>query len=685
LLDYLIPVNMNFEIKTKLYRFWETGYFYLALSILLFIIYGLNGRVGIYDWQKEVAYFQYIKASLASFHTLPWFWRNKLDNVAWYPAAAYSSSFIGNPETMLFSPFTPLLFLMGVLPYVKFLAVIHCLIGIAGIFALKRRFQWDSRQFRTYSILFLLSPIIFQHLAIGYTPWLNLFFFPWLVYFIAGANPASSILGTSAVLGLVLLEGGTHSFVWYALLAALYFSLRAWFERKWSGLLRLVGIFCLAALLSSARLYATAQAYGGFRQSFQVGYNPLNFTFWALVPPVLIAPMDTLFSKMVWMGVPSWDGGLFWGAALLMALALAMSYRGCKRAANFHSADQNLTLIYDSLWIASSILLILSFFSIFEWIINAANSLAPIPFSVGVEKYPFRLAIPAFLGFSVVIAAYSKEISYSLDQTRHRLSQFQILTRSLNGIKFLTLVLTIGLSAAFLLSVIFSRSVLGISNSVIQGAYAGTGNSWLSGFMPGKSTHPLEYYLGRAAAMYSQLQVSLLAGAAILIVALWFLRSRVWKTEYASEFALAVPMIFASVMWLSLSISVPYTQYPVQKVLPPLVVTEPPGLAPDINVSPQEITLLPPQGSRVTRYIFPGISRADSQSLYVASNNAAISETGGRMSIVPQDERPIVIEFNSTPYDKAIALSALAWAGVIGFGIARLILSLRGRKEISTL
>lgn len=597
-----------------------------------------------------------------------------MDNIAWYPAISQTSNFISNPETMLFSPFTPLLFLMDVLPYVKLLAVIHCAIGIAGIFALKKRLLWDLHQFRIYSILFLLSPIILQHLSIGYNPWLNLFFFPWLIYFISDEKPSSNILGTSVILGLVLLQGGTHIFVWFAMLISLYSLLRAYFEKNWNFLFRLLGIFCLTALLSSARIYATSQTYADFHRTPDPGYNPVNFITWALIPPVLIPPFRSFFIDLKWMDVPSWDAGIFWGLALVMVLVLIKNYRFYKNKSGTNHNLQNSTLMYEALFFASSILLILSFFSIFPSIINTANKVIHIPFSEGIEKYPFRLAIPAFLGFSIVIAAYSKEIFGSLKEYLHRLCRVSIISKLARALKYFTSTVFVCITAVLIASFFFSRIIQKNIYNIINAAYYGTGNLWLSQFMQSKSVYPLEYYIKRADKFYFQAQVSLLLlliGVAIFVIGFFFLKSKIRKAEYAIELVLVVPFIFASMMWLSVCISVPFNEYPVQTILPPEVITKPADIKLKIEVSPQRITLIPQEGTHAVEYNFPEISDKDSNSLYVSSNNAKISDLNGKMSLVPLDDQPIVLEFNSKNNNSALILMVVIWLGVIGLLISQ--------------
>jgi hypothetical protein len=172
-------------------------------------------------------------------------------------------------------------------------------------------------------------------------------------------------------------------------------------------------------------------------------------------------------------------------------------------------------------------------------------------------------------------------------------------------------------------------------------------------------------------------------GLPFLIVVALLLRSNILKKEPATEFVLAVPCVFATVMWFSLLISVPYRQYPAHNVLPPVVIPHPSNIELKVIVNPQSTTIIPQEHSQATEFVFPEISSADSKFLHVASNNATISRSNGVMSLIPLDNRAIVIEFNSTGYNKAIALTVAAWSGVIGFCIVRVILAFYGSRSIS--
>jgi hypothetical protein len=201
--------------------------------------------------------------------------------------------------------------------------------------------------------------------------------------------------------------------------------------------------------------------------------------------------------------------------------------------------------------------------------------------------------------------------------------------------------------------------------------------------MEDRSVNPLELYFRTVERAYSQLQILLLMGLPFVIIVALLLRSNILKKEQATEFVLAVPCVFATVMWFSLLISVPYSRYAAQNVLPPVVITHPSNIELEVIVNPQSTTIIPPKRSHAMEFVFPEISSADGKFLHVASNNATISRSNGVLSLIPLDNRAIVIEFNSTGYNKAIALTVAAWSVVIGFCIVRVIPAFYGSRSIS--
>ena len=659
-------------MKKNLSRFWEKGYLYLCIAAVLYLAYGLSESVGIYDWQKEIAYFQYIHKSLLSFHTIPYFWWNKLDNIAWYPAVSHTSNFISNPETLLFSPFTPMLLLLNEIGYIKFIVVVHFMVGVIGLLVLRKQLQWNDLQFRTYAILFLFSPVIIQHLAIGYTPWLNLFFFPWIIYFVAHKDKFLGTLGLSLILAWVLLQGGTHPFVWFASFILLYFISCAFLRHRWSYLFRLPFIFGLVIPLSLIRLYATVQTYGDFHQAFQAGYNPLNFLLWSIIPPLLIPKFDTFFVETVWSGVPSWDGGIFWGASLPMLSILLIKYKRYRKRTDMGDCDKPITVDFDALLITSSILLFFSFFSSLQTLVKGINDIVYIPFSEGVEKYPFRLAIPALLGYSIVISNYSQNIWQDMHAwIIKKRTLLHIMPKCITVLKYAAVAFSMVCLLTFAASPSLSHMISKFLDAIITEAYHATGSQRLSQFMAEKSLVPLGHYLNLARSNYLQMQSALIMAGVLLALTWLVIRNRAKFLSlregfpYAEyELLLAVPLLFSSAMWLSLAMSVPYKDYSLQDIAPPHIVTQSGFSQPNTIVTPQTLFLYP-RNPMPVRYLLPNVLFSDSRFLTVTSNNAILSDSDGNLSILPQSEDVIVLDFKSSGYVNALIFTTFSWIVVI--------------------
>ncbi len=682
------------NMKINFNKFWENGYIYTATICLLYVIYALNGRVGIYDWAKEISYFQYIKTSLGSYHSLPFFWWSKIESVSSYPAVAHTSNFISNPETLLFSPFIPFICFMNTVAYVKFLSVIHFFIGLTGLFLLRKRLQWNNLQFRVFLILFLFSPVIFQHLSIGYTPWLNLFFFPWLVYFLADKKHVNKIIAISIILSFILLQGGTHVFVWFAVFIFLYSFFCAYFEKKWQYLFHMLIIISMVLLLAYIRIYATATTYSDFHQDFSPGYNPINFIFWALVPSFLIPPVDILFKKIILFGIPSWDGGIFWGMSLLMLVVMIFNYKSFNSSSASLNEKQLAQLNYHSIFITSAVLFFFSFFSVYEVFIKIINWIIYVPFLDGVEKYPFRFAIPAFMGFSLVISFYAENIWERMDEwirkKKYLLGFFSILTDKMPIFSFLVLLLS-GLCLG--ISVLSSNRIQEYLNMIITAAYNGTGYLWLTSLMKGKNNISLEYYLSYLETMYWQLQTGLiiifvLSTMAFIVLKIHKKYQSVFKglPYWKYEMILSLPLLFSSIMWLVVAISTPMDHYPLQDVSPPKITIIPQIDKNKLKIitSPQKLIINQAEYSNVKKYVFPEIKASDSKFFDITTKNADMVETDGFFSIKPFNSDPIELTFITKNYMQALGVTIVAWLSVISFLIIQLLLGYQGaRKNIN--
>jgi len=224
-------------------------------------------------------------------------------SVVGYPAISVSSFFLANPETFAFSPFVLLLFWLDTLFFMKFLVCAFCAIGIIGILRLSRKLNWQDGQRRIFLALFLFSPIVIQHIAIGYFPWLNLYLFPWLVLFLVEEGFLKRVLGCASVLALILLQGGVHPFVWFVIFIGFYAFVRFIQKPGLRFILFMVALIILTTLLSLVRISTSAQTFADFKQGFFNGYSLNGFITWGLTPPVFTpADMDEWLNPHNYIG-----------------------------------------------------------------------------------------------------------------------------------------------------------------------------------------------------------------------------------------------------------------------------------------------------------------------------------------------------------------------------------------------
>ncbi|MEE8478832.1 MAG: hypothetical protein V3S42_02380, partial [Candidatus Neomarinimicrobiota bacterium] len=485
------------KITDNLIRNWQKGNLYAFFAIILFLFYALNGNVGVMDWFKDSAYLHYIKTALTEFDTLPYFWWNKIDEISWIPPVKATSVFISIPETTLFSPLTPLLYILSEIVYLKFYVLVQCLVGLSGVFALRKQLQWNDIQFRTYLVLFLFSPIVFQHIAVGYFPWYNIFFFPWLIYFLAETKSFTKVMGMSAVLALVLLQGGVYVFVWFVMLLFLYGFYNMAIERTYMTILQIIGATVLVFLLAHVRIYTASLAFTDFsREWFETnGYNPLNFLFFALVPTITIQPLDLLFwTNLIRIGILPHDAGIFWGLVILMVIVMVFRF---KEIFKEDTKSQNI-INYKAIFFAAVTIFIFSFFSVWATIMRTIQLLIDLPFFESIKNYGYRLGIPAYLGFSLVAANHVERIWIVVLRIARRKPWliFKKLAKILFNISLM------GLGGTYFGMMIFKYPILNQLHGVISKAYNNTGHFWLRKRMEGILENNLTFYFSRLDRLY---------------------------------------------------------------------------------------------------------------------------------------------------------------------------------------
>ena len=670
--------------RSSLFR--EHGYSLLAFgAILIFLFYP---NVGIYDWEKEVLYCEFIKQSILDYKVFPMFlWNN--GHLAGYPAVDQSAFFVSNPETLLFSPFIPLLLIMPPAVFLKLLVLIHFLVGWTGIQALSKTCGWQVRQTRIFSALFLFSPIIIQHIAIGYLPWINLFFFPWLFYFLLHDNVFKKWLGSGIVLALMMLQGGLHVFVWSGIFIA-FFSLFQTILRKDLKSLLLILISGLSAcLLALPRVFPSFQSFGTFEQKFFSGYSPHAFLKWALIPPFFIPPtmddIEFLIEGYI-NGVPYWDGSLFWGFLLICVIVLPFVIELSSKNKDKPELPNRKPDIL-ALAASSALILILSFDGLYEKGISFMSDLIHIPALKGMEKYPFRFAIPAYFGFAFVVAWYWETY---MNFFKRVLNQTQELAVAFWGLflqfaaylrRHIKIVVWMGSILVFLCLVFLALKspFLEWIYSRIASAYAGQGAEFLAGLMEYAGTVPLTHYFAKAETLFGYLY-RILVILTVVSVSLWLIgvthmpdRQRMNKflmrelnfPFWLLEKLLVLPLLLAFGMWWRVSLATPQNTLPEFTMLAPIVswvgVSDTQEI-PDIKYSPLSLDLKVSEEMLGKTLVLSQIPYHDTRFLELKAGDVVFVEKEGKTALEINQADPISIQVKPLPVIFSAFISGVGWA-----------------------
>lgn len=676
---------MSKTISNRFIRLWEKGLLYIILASIVYAVYSLSTNVGVMDWRKELTYFNYIKTSLVDYNMFPYLWWEKLNNIDWYPAISATAVFIAIPETPVFSPIIPLIMIMSVVGFIKLYMFLIFIIGVVGVVKLKKRLNWNDIQFRTYCTMYLFSPIIMQHLAIGFSPWINLFLFPWFIYFLAEKKVMKSAIGIAGTLALALLQGGIYIFIWFMMIFLLYSLISLITERNWEIALRIILVPLFALLLALVRIYSTANAYADFtRVWFETnGYNPFNFLFYALIPTVTIEPIDLLFwTDLFMIGIPQHDGGIFWGLIVIMVLVMVFRFKEIFKKDKKSQSRIN----YKAMFFTATIIFIFSFFSVWAAIMRTIQSLIYLPFFESIKNYGFRWAIPAYLGFTLVLANNIEKIWLVLSDWLKTKIWINIKTVAIILFK----VAVLGLGVVWLVLLFLKNQILDQFKNVISIAFNGEAFAFIRNRMEGMDQKNLEFYFLKAENLYSVIQqwilITFIFLFMIVVFALIFKINRnktaiiIEKYPFLKfEMLLAIPLLFSMSMWTKLAISVPYSDFPVQTVESPTVIVGGDSLysVPKISVTPKEMIIKQEVKKQPYGYKFPKILARDSKYLLVKTKNAVLFSVQNELMIKPLDNEEIIVTFKTKTINRTLLITLISWLGSIIFFIVS---NLRSKK-----
>lgn len=234
---------MNFKFKKELILFL----LFSLVSLYWFRAFWARTNFQSFDWIKENFYFSKLRDSLSSGKGLPSTLGEIPHNLQYFPALQSSISYLGNPETLAINPFIGFV-LLPTDSFFKLFFAAHLAVAILGIVLLSRKLNWSGLATGALFIAFILSPWMMQHIVLGYTPWVQIYWLPLAAYFLFDKKPILS----GVVLSITFWSGAFHVFFW-VLLSLGFLILFVAIGRQWFWFKNLLAMLSVSILLSGIR------------------------------------------------------------------------------------------------------------------------------------------------------------------------------------------------------------------------------------------------------------------------------------------------------------------------------------------------------------------------------------------------------------------------------------------------
>jgi len=349
---------------------------------------------------------------------------------------------------------------------------------------------------------------------------------------------------------------------------------QALMQKVVAPMLDLFVICGLTGLLAFARLYTSFLALHDFGQRAFPGFTPAAFIKMALGLPLFFSgDIDDIekFIEFKIDGIPYWDAGVYWGPFLILVLICIMflAIKAFKRESRW-AHRESLPILIASLGVW-----LLSFGGIYTALASFLAGQTGISAFEGIEKYPFRFALPAYFGLSLWFADTGvhllQEIRFpSIRKAQDR--QFGISSKIPGSVGRL-LPWQAGLLVAGLIAW-FAWGKPALLNE-IRKAYFGSGLIWMEKLMTQRADLPLTAYLEKATVLSGQVVIAALSGLAVCLVVLVCLRSPgFFKRAFTPllhwvsrnrmtivEVVLIAPLIIASLNWMRVATATPLYRF----------------------------------------------------------------------------------------------------------------------------
>jgi hypothetical protein len=251
----------------------------------------------------------------------------------WTPWRVGGQPTLGQPETMLLSPVTPLALLFGTLAAFKLLLLPLFVIGCLGLHALARDLGLSGRARLVPALVFFGSSIYPLYVVGGWPNWLcALALLPWLLLACRRATGDLRCIPLAALLYAGLLYcGGIYHFVFVPVFLAVEAALRCLAAKGPRPLLVLAAVGVLGALFAAPRLlplFEIYEAYPRLRPQVEDYLPPsaLPEIWLGTDVPDLSTPRSPLVvlpdGALYWIYVGAYIGPLGLALAALAMLAL---------------------------------------------------------------------------------------------------------------------------------------------------------------------------------------------------------------------------------------------------------------------------------------------------------------------------------------------------------------------------
>jgi hypothetical protein len=382
----------------------ELGVFliFITLSILFIIFWNgdflFSKQIGTLDWKKEIYFLHYLRSSIIEFRQIPLSFITLPKNVAAYPTLKQTLSYWANPEVVTFSPLIILLPLLGSVEFFKIYTYVYMLIGSIGVYVLGKRLKLTPIFIFLLFILTILNPWLMQHIAIGYTPWIQACLAPIIIALLMQQKHLLIELVVAAVLNaLIVYGGGLHVFIWLNFAIAIFFLfsfILKTMRDPHAKLKQLTAYFSLTLILIAPKIAAITASFGSWDRSISGGPSSLG-DLWGLMTDTQ-APLYNFPESYSIYGTNLYDASMVMGYWFVFLIILSVGFVIFRKVRGKHLAknlDLSLVLLLTSL-----------FFCLLAWqgVWKSVVSVLPI---LGVEKYPWRflfVSLFALIGFVIL-------------------------------------------------------------------------------------------------------------------------------------------------------------------------------------------------------------------------------------------------------------------------------------------